>query len=222
MGKKDFLKFIDKGDTLLAPKKSGFFGKFFGITKLILGICFLPFAYSATIAFLNELSVLEKTFNYYFFSGIISFLIIYLFIYEPAIIYNKGHKILEAAFRFFTPMLRVAPYLLPIYTIILFLLCGLFLLINKTQDSLRYFVFLFGFSIALHLVFSAKTLRKRQNDFLKGDYIFGFSFIYIVNLAILAFGLNVLFGKFSFVNFCNNSFQIANSIFGMLFKQLFL
>lgn len=222
MGKKEFLDKIDKEGPVLTPQKSGIFGKLFGITKFILGICLLPFVYSSTIAFLNELSVLEKIINYYFFSGIISFLVIYLFIYEPAIIYNKGHKILEGGFRFFTPLVRVAPYLLPIYTIIFFLLCVLLLWINRQGDSIRYFVFLFGFSVALHLVFSAKTLRRRQNDFLKGNYIFGFSFVYIINLTLLALFLNLIFKEFSIVNFLNNTFSSANSLFYSLFKQLFL
>ena len=213
---------LNKENIISLPRKAGITGRLFGIIKLILGICLLPFVYSATVALLSEFSILETKINHYFFSGIIGFLIIYLFIYEPAIIYSKGHKILEIVFRFFTPLVKVAPYLLPIHTIILFALCGLFLLISKAGDSVKYFVFLFGFSIALHLVFSAKALRRRESDFLKANYIFGFSFIYIVNMAILAFGLSILFDKFSFVNFCNNSFLIAKSIFDTIFKQLFL
>lgn len=212
---------LNKEEIIPLPKKAGFRGRLFGIIKLILGISLLPFVYSATRAFLSEFSILERRINHYFFGGIISFLIIYLFIYEPATIYSKGHKILEIIFRFFTPLVKVAPYLLPIYTIILFGLCGLFLLLSKADGSIRYFVFLLGFSIALHLVFSAKSLRRRESDFLRANYIFGFSFIYIVNMAILSFGLSILFDKFSFVNFCNNSFQIAKDIFGVVFKQLF-
>lgn len=203
-------------------KKADFSNRLFGIIKFILGILLLPFVYSATAAFLNEGAALDETINNYFFGGIIGFLIIYLFIYEPVIIYARGQKIVETIFRFFIPLVKVAPYLLPIYTIILFLIYLIYSLIIKSGDSLKFFVFLFGFSIALHLVFSAKTLRSRQSDFLKANYIFGFSFVYIVNLAILAFELSILFDKFSFVNFCNQSFQIARGIFGAVFRQLFL
>lgn len=209
-------------DSIPLPKRSGFGSKIFGIIKFILGLGLLPFVYSATRAFLNELSVLDVSTYNYFFSGVVSFTVIYLFIFEPTAVYNKGHKILEVVFRFFTPLVRVAPYLLPIYVIILLPLCGLFIFINKDPETIKYFVFLLGFSIALHLVFSAKVLRRREGDFLKGNYIFGFSFVYIVNLLILSFGLNIIFDKFSFVNFCNNSFQIAKAIFDAIFKQLFL
>lgn len=206
----------------LKAKVSGFSSKLFGIIKFLLGILLLPFVYSSTLAFLNESRALGKVMNIYFFSGIIGFLITYLFIYEPAIVYSRGQKILGAVFRFFTPLVRVAPYLLPIYTIILLFIYSLFSLFNKSAEPLRYFVFLFGFSLALHLIFSAKSLRMRKGDFLKSNYIFGFSFVYIINLTIMALGFSLIFGKFSFVNFCNNSFQLAHCVFLALFKQLFL
>ncbi|HTZ11662.1 MAG TPA: hypothetical protein VMD04_04750, partial [Candidatus Margulisiibacteriota bacterium] len=126
----------------------------------------------------------------------------------------------EAAFSYLKPLVRVAPYLLPIYTIIVFLL---YLLLAYVFKSLAdYFMFLFGFTIVLHLIFSAKTMRGKKEDFLKGNYIFGFSLIYIINIGLLSFCFSVLFEKFSFVNFCNQSFLIAKGIFGAIIKQLFL
>jgi len=81
---------------------------------------------------------------------------------------------------------------------------------------------LIGFGTVLHLVFSAKTIRTKKGDFLKGNYIFGFSFIFILNMALLAFGFSLIFKEFSFVNFCNISFTIARNIFYAVFKQLFM
>ncbi|MBM3254920.1 MAG: hypothetical protein FJZ08_01280, partial [Candidatus Omnitrophica bacterium] len=117
MEEKEFPKAGSTG--AIKSKLSGLYNCSFGIIKLALGVCLLPFVYSATRAFLNEGLALDKALATYFFSGVISFLIIYLFVYEPAIIYVRGQKILEAIFRFFTPLVKVAPYLLPIYTILL-------------------------------------------------------------------------------------------------------
>ena len=128
---------------------------------------------------------------------------------------------MEVVFSFFKPLVKVAPYLLPIYTIVLAISYILLSYVVKSSNLVNYFIFLFGFSVSLHLILSAKTLRSKKEDFLKGNYIFGFSFVYIVNLAILSFFLNLMFDKFSFVNFSNNSFQIAKNIFGVVFKQLF-
>ncbi len=194
----------------------------FGVTKFILGVFLLPFVCSSTMSFINELGVIDKASRNYFLLGVISLTVMHLFVWEPAIIYNRGHKILELVFSYFKPLVKVAPYLLPIYTIVLFLLYLILSLFVKSPELLNYFIFLFSFMTAMHLVFSAKTLRSKKNDFLKGNYIFGFAFVYLVNLMILAFFLNIIFDKFSFVNFSNQSFLIAKGIFHDLFRQLFL
>ncbi len=193
-----------------------------GIVKFIIGICLLPFVYSVSASFLNEFNILEKLFRNYFWAGVISFIIIYLFVYEPTIIYNKGQRLLGIVFQFLKPLVKVAPYLLPIYTIVIFIVYLIFSFAFKTKESIGYFIFLFSFSLTLHLIFSAKSVRSKKGDFLKANYIFGFSFVYIIDLVLLAFCLNIIFKEFSFVNFLNNSFQIGKNIFSGVFKQLFL
>lgn len=210
-----------KKEDTSAPKIPGLSAKGFGIIKFILGVCLLPFVYSISVAFLNEFTAIDKSLQNCFWGGLITLLIIYLFVWEPAIIYIKGQKLLEIVFTFFKPLVRVAPYLLPIYTIVLFVAYLILSAIFKSQGLINYFIFLFGFSIGLHLVFSAQSLRSKQEDFLKANYIFGFSFIYIINLLLAGFFLNLAFDKFSFVNFSNNSFQIAKNILYTVFKQLF-
>lgn len=116
----------------IAGKLSDFYNKSFGIIKFILGVCLLPLVYSSTAVFIKEFSLVEGALQDCFWAGIISFLIIYLFVWEPAIIYAKGHKLLELIFNFFKPLVRVAPYLLPIYTIVLFILYTLFALFIKS------------------------------------------------------------------------------------------
>lgn len=205
-----------------SSKISGLSSKAFGIIKFILGILFLPFVYSTAVSFLNELGAMDKNFQAIFWNGAICFLIVYLFIWEPLAIYNYGHKLLETVFSFFKPMVNVAPFLLPIYTLLIFIIYGLLSLVIKSGWLIEYTLFLVGFSSILHLVFSAKNIRTKKGDFLKGNYIFGFSFIFILNLGLLALGFNFIFKEYSFVNFCNVSFKIASGIFYAVFKQLFL
>ncbi len=232
MDKKEFPKkensILDKLNTG-GPRDSGggskmavFSHRVLSAVKFIIGICLLPFIYSVSAEFLNEFSAVEKIFQNYFWAGAISFIIIYLFIYEPVIIYNKGHKILEIVFQFLKPLVKVAPYLLPIYTIVIFILYLIFSFAFKTQEAIAYLVFLLSFTLTLHLIFGAKSVRSKKGDFLKANYIFGFSFVYIINVALLAFCFSILFKEFSFVNFCNNSFHAGKNIIYAIFKQLFL
>ncbi|MEK6727946.1 MAG: hypothetical protein AABY28_04670 [Candidatus Omnitrophota bacterium] len=225
MEKNEFLK--KEGDfkprqSGIPDKAPGLSGKAFGIVKFILGVCLLPFVYSSSSAFWNEFGLIDKELQSNFWSGVISLLVIYLFVWEPAIIYNKGHKLLEVIFNFFKPLVKVAPYLLPIYTIVLFILYAILAGIIKDAWLIKYSIFLAGFTLALHLVFSAKAIRYKKGDFLKGNYIFGFSFIYVLNIALFSFCLNLIFKEFSFVNFSNSTYSLAKDIFSAVFKQLFL
>ncbi len=204
------------------PRMSGFSGRVFGIVKFILGLCLLPFVYSLSVAFIKELDLIDFKLQWYFWGGVIAFLAVYLFLWEPVTVYSRGQKLVEAIFKFFHPLVKFAPYLLPVYTIILFVLYAPAAAIFKSADLINYFIFFFGFSIALHLVFSAKSLRLKQGDFLKANYLFGFSFLYLVNIALLGLGLSFIFKEFSLVNFYSGSFRAASDIFYLIFRQLFL
>jgi len=206
----------------ISEKISGLSGKAFGLLKFILGVCLLSFVYSSSIAFWNEFGLIDKKLQNNFWLGVVSFLAIYLFLWEPGIIYSKGHKLLEVIFNFFKPLVKVAPYLLPIYTIVLFILYAILAAIIKDAWLIKYSIFLAGFTLALHLVFSAKAIRSKKGDFLKGNYIFGFSFIYVLNISLLSFCLNLIFKEFSFVHFSNSAYSLAKDIFFAVFKQLFL
>lgn len=206
----------------IKTKMSNFSIWLFGVTKFIFGVLLLPFVYSVTVSFLNEFGAVDQLNRDYFWAGIISLLIIYFFIWEPLKIYNFGHKILEVMFNYVKPLVKVAPYLLPIYTIVLCIAYAIVSKVNESPDILNYFMFLFSFTMGLHLIFSAKTIRGKKKDFLKGNYIFGFSFVYILNILVLGFILNIIFPNFSFVNLCNQTYQTAKGLFSAAFNQLFL
>ncbi|MFH0855972.1 MAG: hypothetical protein V1869_05665 [Candidatus Omnitrophota bacterium] len=201
--------------------KPAWASRVFDIIKFILGVSLLPFVYSSTLAFLSQVSCIEFSFQNYFWSGAVTLLLVYLFIWEPKIAYEKGHKLLEVIFSFFQPLVKVAPYLLPIYTIIIFALYSFLSIFIRGKWFTEYAMFLFGFSLALHLVFSAKSIRSKKGDWLMSNYIFGFSFMYILNLGLMALFLNFLFKEFSIVGFSNATYSVAGSIFKAIFSQLF-
>ncbi|MDD5567665.1 MAG: hypothetical protein PHY88_00410 [Candidatus Omnitrophica bacterium] len=211
------------GGTGAGSSKSAWISnKIFDIIKLVLGICLLPFVYSSTISFLSQVSNIGISLQNYFWSGTVTLLIVYLFAWEPAVIYEKGHKLLEIIFSFFQPLVKVAPYLLPIYTIIIFILYLFFSIFFQGQWFTEYAMFLFGFSTALHLVFAAKSIRSKKGDILKSNYIFGFSFMYIINLGLISLFFSFLFREYSLVCYCNETYSTASSIFKAVFSQLFM
>lgn len=213
----------DKVFSDLKPPSKSKLKEFFSLfLKLTIGICLLPVMYAVSVCFLGELMKLEPRVIRSFAAGLGGFLGVYLFVWEPVVFYKKGQKLVEALVKFFAPLVKVAPFVLPIYTIFIF---TILLLLNLWKDIAEYipvFMFPIGFSLALHLVFSAKTLRSKQGDSLKSGYLFGFSLIYILDAAIVAAFFSSAFGQFSFLSFFNGSCQISRDIFTVVFKQLFV
>ena len=197
-------------------------GQLFSIVKFMLGICLLPYVWGISVSLLKELGAVEKIQQDYFWVGIITLVLIHFFIWEPQIIYAKGHRLLEIIFSFFQPLVKLAPYLLPIYTILLLIAYAIFSPLATSESFTNTFIFFCGFSIALHLVFAAKTLRSKREDFLKGNYIFGFSFVYIVTLLFAGLCFVVFSSEFSFANFFTGSLQKGSSVFYAIFRQLFI
>lgn len=214
--------YSDKEQKGLSLRASGGSLRVYGIIKFILGVLFLPFVYAVSRSFVNEFGLLKDYLRFSFSWGIVSFLVLYLFIWEPQIFYKKAQHFVEIIFRFFSPLVKIAPYILPIYTLLLFIAAYSLSSILASKVFWAKFLFLIGFSVIFHLVFSAKSLKTRQADFLKANYIFGFSLVYIINIFLLSFGLNLIFNEFSFVNFSNNSFFFAAGVFKTIYSQLFL
>lgn len=210
-----------EGGGAFGQKVSHFSGRIFSIVKFFFGVCLLAFVYSFTRAFLRELALINSSLQSDFWAGIISFLVFYHFIWEPVIIYRRGQKILEWVFKFFAPLVKTAPYVLPIYTMVICILYGILSFFVKSEDLVHYFIFSFSFSLVFHIIFTAKTLRSKQ-DFIKANYLFGIAFIYILNILLAAFSLNLIFERFSFINFFNGSYSYARDIYAAIFKQVFL
>jgi hypothetical protein len=191
------------------------------LSKLMLGLMLVPFIYSTSVSFFTALRSASKAALIYFFAGIFTLLVVHLFVWELKIVYKAGQKLLELIFSFVKPLVRVAPYVLPTYTIILFIIYSIVLLFTKSKEVLHYFVFLFGFSISLHLVFSSRSLRTRRGDFLKANYIFGFCLIYLVNLILVATFLNLVISDYSLITFFKSSLRTGENILVVILAQLF-
>ncbi|MBM3250557.1 MAG: hypothetical protein FJZ09_06960 [Candidatus Omnitrophica bacterium] len=201
---------------------AAFAQKLFQVVKFLFGLGLLPFVYAFTLSFLGQFSQVDSALRPYFWFGVASFLAIHLLVWEPAAIYNSGHKLVELIFAFFKPLVGFAPYVLPVYTLLAFFLYGLFSVFDKSAWALHYCLFLTGFTVILHLVFSSRTLRSKKDDFLKANYIFGFAFIYLINITLLACGLYLILQEFSFGAFFNSAMSQATGIFRAAFRQVFL
>jgi len=226
MGKKESPKKKIDSKEGMETKSSGkgkwLSNKTMDIIKLILGVCLLPLVFGSSVAFLKQLSAIDISLQNYFWGGVATFLLVHLFFFEIGFIYDKGHQLLEFIFNFFQPLVSVAPYLLPVYTLVTFMLYFIFSIFIKDKWLFELAFFLFGMTISLHLVYSSRSIRSKKGDLLKSNYIFGFSIVYIINICLLAGLFNIMTNDFSFIRFINALHLVSGDIFRSIFTQLFV
>ena len=124
-------------------------------------------------------------------------------------------------FGFFSPLVKVAPYLLPIYSILV-ISCFLILkLAFSLNPGANIFLFFISSSLTFHLVITAEELRDKEVGLARANYFFGFTIIYLVNILMLAAGLHFMFDKFSFLEFLSQAGSGSLVIYQNIFRQLF-
>jgi len=175
-----------------------------------------------TTGFVNELFLLDPIQTNCFLWGIIGYLVFYLFVAEPYGIYQYGKTIIGDIFKFFAPLVIIAPLVLPIYSILLLILFYFSSYFIKNIDLSVYFLFFASFTFTMHMIFTARDLRQQDSETLKSQYFFSIALIYILSVVSVALMLNLCLSRFSFVNFIKTTFYLSGDIYRAIFNQLFV
>ena len=190
--------------------------------KFIFFLLFLPLIVNGTIAFIDQLDTLPQNLRHVFLQGILIYLIFYLFIYEFEPVYQYGQNLVMGIFRFFAPLVRVAPFVLPIFSILFLILFYFSSVFLKSEIIRGTFMFLVSLTLTMHMVFTSKSLRGQDSNAVKPNYLFAFSLIYVVNIFILSLMLDLIFPEFSFYAIFKFATQRTGQIYGTIFRQLFV
>ena len=196
--------------------------KITAVLKFIVFLLLLPFVVISTRAFIRELNQLPSDLQESFILGILVYLLVHIFIYEPKPIYQYGQNGVTAIFQFFSPIVKVAPFVLPIFSIIFLLLFYFAMLIFDSAKLGQGLIFLVSFTLTMHMVFTAKILRDKDSNVIKPSYFFSMSLVYSFNIFILALLFDLVLTDFSFYQFFMSSTQKTGEIYSSVFRQLFV
>lgn len=196
-------------------------GRFLSILKFFLALLLLPVVIGATVSFLENLRLMDRSIYVSFGWGVVVYLILHILLYQPAQVYDTGKKISEKALGFLSPLVKVAGFCVPIFTILSLFAYYLTLLIWKKEGLFVYFVFAAAFTFTMHLVFTANSLKGKNAGRLRENYFFSIFLVYIVNIFIIAGIFSFLSGDFNFLEFFRRSMIVAGAIYTASFKQLF-
>jgi hypothetical protein len=132
---------------------------------------------------------------------------------------NKEGSVKTTTPNFFVVL---APYLIPGYTV---LIAVLYFIVSFFTDVTKYysiFIFLIGFTLMMHLSYTAQSVREKQSDLIRSGYVFSVSFLYVVNLIIVFLILSFVFKEISFFEFLSSSYEKSKGFYYFFWKQLFL
>jgi len=194
------------------------------IKNLVIFICtyfLLPVSVGISVSFYSQLGAAGIDVRNIFFAGLFSFLVLYLFVWEPHFLHDKGQSFIGRLCSFSPSFANSASFFVSAYTALFLIIFVIFSLIIRTHKYDSVFIFIIGLSIGLYLVFTAKNLKSQLEDFVSSRYFFTLEVAYMINLTIVAFVFNYLFKSFSFVKFFQLSLKIAGDIYYVVFGQLF-
>ncbi len=221
----------------------GIIGK---LIRFLFSILLIPVCIAVTMSFYNCLSGIKSLpqSSLYFLSGVLAYCLMHLLLFKPDFLYVFGHESMHAITTFLSGgkassmkvsskegsvkttkpnfFVILAPYIIPSYTVLIAVLYFILILFTQVQNFLKIFIFLIGFTLMLHLSYTAESIRQKQSDLIKTGYLFSLSFIYIINVSLVFFILTLLVREVSFLSFLSSSYEISSEIYFGLFKQLFL
>ena len=216
------------------------------ILHLIINILLIPVCIITTISFYEGIFVIQDVSKsgLYFILGALIYSLVHLLLFRLDFLYVFGHESMHAFATFCsggksskmkvsskegsvkttTPnfFVMLAPYLMPIYTVIIAII---YFVLSFFMDVNRYsgiFIFLVGFTLMFHLAYTAESMKGKQSDLIKAGYLSSISFIYIINLVIAFFIMSLFFRDVSFIDFIANVYEKTKFFYYSFWKQLFL
>jgi Peptidase M50B-like len=187
--------------------------------KFILAILLLPLCYGAAQALWMVLRASGQATNFWvaFAAGVGCWVVIYLLLPKPMLVYVFGHELTHALWAWLFGgkvkkfkaasngghvvvtksnfLICLAPYFFPLYVALVVLVFGIGHLIWNWKLYLVWFHLLLGAAYAFHLTLTWHILKTEQSDITSQGYLFSGVIIFLGNIGVLLVGLPLLATK---------------------------
>ncbi len=215
------------------------------LIRLLLGLALIPLAIGYSVAFYGLLVGLKQVRGpeLSILLGITAYLAFHALVGSPTRIYVFGHELMHALATWISGgavkgfqageksgavqtdrisgFIALAPYLVPIYTVLWALLFGAAKLFWDISPWITWFFLGLGFTLALHLVFTVNVLKQKQTDLEVAGPLLSLGIIYWVNLALAVAVMALVIPEIHFVRYLQEGFRQAVWVCSAVFNQLF-
>ena len=180
--------------------------------RMLLGLCLLPLCWAAGRSFVDAVSAVGtgegmSVEAVSLLAGIAAFILCWTALSHPVRAYVLGHELTHALWGLLfgarpsdvrvsetggsvkltksNIVITLAPYFFPFYTFLVIVAALVTYAFLRPLPYLPLWMFLIGFTWAFHVLFTLETLGQRQPDVRPYGRVFAWTFIYLVNLAIV-------------------------------------
>ena len=184
--------------------------------KTVIAILLLPICAGAVPALLRVVrqTGVAETFWVAFLGGAACWLVVFLLLPKPMLVYVFGHELTHALWtwlfggsvkRFKATskgghvvisksnfLIVLAPYFFPLYVVLLVLAFALGNLLFGWERHLPWFHLLVGAAYAFHITLTWHILKTRQSDITSEGYLFSAVIIFLGNISVIIAGLPLL------------------------------
>ena len=183
-----------------------------GFLRLLLGLALLPLCWGVVRAFYDALLAAAgaegvSVESLSLLGGISAFVLCWLALSHPVKTYVLGHELTHALWGLLfgarpsdvrvsesggsvrltksNVIITLAPYFFPFYTFVVILVALVTYAFLRPLPFLPLWMFLIGFTWSFHVLFTLETLFQRQPDVKLYGRVFSWTFIFLVNMAIV-------------------------------------
>ncbi|NLE64823.1 MAG: hypothetical protein GX606_02770 [Elusimicrobia bacterium] len=204
-----------------SPSVSGVKGAFYLLLKVLIAALVAPLIYASTVAFGREVATLSGSVRLALAQGVLIYVFLKFFVYDFAHVYKFGQGLVTGLFQFLKPLVNVAPYLVPVYTMIALIVFAVLNATGKMGEWHGIFYALIAGTFAMHLILTAQDLYTKDTTPGKPTYFFGMGLVYIFDVFVLALIMNVTLPGFDFVRFFKILGGTCLGIYKVVLTQLF-
>ena len=184
-----------------------------GFLRLLLGLALLPMCWGVARSFFDALVLAAGATGgmspeaLSLLGGVMAFAMAWFALSHPVRMYVLGHELTHALWGLLfgarpsdvrvgasggsvrltksNLLITLAPYFFPFYTFVVIVAALVTYAFLRPLPCLPLWLFLVGFTWAFHVLFTLETLTQRQPDVKLYGRIFSWTFIFLVNVAII-------------------------------------
>ncbi len=196
-------------------------GGIFALIKFAVFVVMIPFLAAVTISFQRELSELKYVYHHSFYLGVWTYILLNFFLTDLNWLYKFGQAVANEFFRFWDPLAKVTPYVIPIFTLVF---VGVYYLVVRVLGHFTnsgIWFFMIGLTFAMHIIMTARELYEADDATYKPNYLFEMSLVYVVNILIMVQLLNSTAWKFSLFAFVQTALDLTQNFYRIGYMRFF-